>query len=388
MRGHPLNAPIVGGAETPDGEGYWLVASDGGIFSFGDAGFHGSMGGKPLNAPIVGMAADPSTGGYWEVAADGGIFAFDAPFLGSMGGKPLNAPIVGMAATPDGGGYWMAGSDGGMFTFGDAPFWGSTGGNPGPAPVVTVFVDPIGRPYAPGAVGYDVSNWQCGQILPTATQIGVVQVSDGYLNSPQPNPCYVAEAAWAGPSMSSYIFMNPLPNPVPPEALTGPAGSCASSGPSTCAGYNFGYYWASHWVVYSRSVGVNPEFWWLDVELNGFPPFATDSSSQVINSAVIEGAYAGLRAQGVVGGIYSTALQWGEITGNLPYLGAAPLWVPGGGNISGGTYSAQSICAGSAGPDYEPFAGGFISMVQYGLVGNGYSGPTPPGGLDMDYSCP
>ncbi len=28
---------------------YWLVASDGGIFSFGGTKFYGSMGGKPLN---------------------------------------------------------------------------------------------------------------------------------------------------------------------------------------------------------------------------------------------------------------------------------------------------------------------------------------------------
>ena len=28
-------------AATPSGHGYWLVASDGGIFSFGDAHFYG-----------------------------------------------------------------------------------------------------------------------------------------------------------------------------------------------------------------------------------------------------------------------------------------------------------------------------------------------------------
>ena len=72
----PLNQPIVGMAQTADGGGYWMVASDGGIFAYGDAGFYGSMGGSPLNKPIVGMAATPDGKGYWLVAADGGIFAF------------------------------------------------------------------------------------------------------------------------------------------------------------------------------------------------------------------------------------------------------------------------------------------------------------------------
>ena len=41
----------------PTAKGYWLVASDGGIFSYGDAGFFGSAGSLALNRPIVGMAA-------------------------------------------------------------------------------------------------------------------------------------------------------------------------------------------------------------------------------------------------------------------------------------------------------------------------------------------
>ncbi|HLG66997.1 MAG TPA: glycosyl hydrolase, partial [Acidimicrobiales bacterium] len=82
-----LNAPAVGVAPTSDGRGYWEVASDGGIFAFGDAAFFGSMGGHPLNAPIVGVAPTSDGRGYWEVASDGGIFAFgDAAFFGSMGG--------------------------------------------------------------------------------------------------------------------------------------------------------------------------------------------------------------------------------------------------------------------------------------------------------------
>jgi len=55
-----LNKPVVGMASTLDGLGYYLVAADGGIFSYGDAVFYGSTGGLTLNQPIVGMAVSPS----------------------------------------------------------------------------------------------------------------------------------------------------------------------------------------------------------------------------------------------------------------------------------------------------------------------------------------
>jgi len=132
-----LNQPLVGMATTPDGGGYWLVSGDGGIFSFGDAGFHGSVGGTALDAPIVGMAPTADGLGYWLVAGDGGIFAFgDAAFDGSMGGTPLNRPIVGMAPTADGRGYWLVAGDGGIFSFGDANFDGSVEGTGLDAPIV------------------------------------------------------------------------------------------------------------------------------------------------------------------------------------------------------------------------------------------------------------
>jgi hypothetical protein len=41
---------------VPTNIGFWEVASNGGIFAFGDAAFHGSMGATPLNRPIVGVA--------------------------------------------------------------------------------------------------------------------------------------------------------------------------------------------------------------------------------------------------------------------------------------------------------------------------------------------
>jgi hypothetical protein len=93
---------------TPGGHGYWLVAADGGVFSFGDAGFHGSTGGVSLNAAVVGMASDPVTGGYWLIGADGGVFSFDARFYGSRGGQGGDAYFA-MAAATDGNGYLLAG---------------------------------------------------------------------------------------------------------------------------------------------------------------------------------------------------------------------------------------------------------------------------------------
>jgi hypothetical protein len=143
-----LNQPVVGMAPTPDGGGYWLVAADGGVFTFGDARFAGSLGDVRLNQPVVGMAPTPDGGGYWLVASDGGIFAFgDARFDGSMGGTPLNAPVVGMAPTPDGGGYWLVASDGGIFAFGEARFDGSMGGTPLNAPIVGMASTPDGGGY-------------------------------------------------------------------------------------------------------------------------------------------------------------------------------------------------------------------------------------------------
>ena len=84
-------------AATPSGNGYWLVGSDGGVFTYGDAGFFGSMGGQAMNRPVVDIVATASGQGYWLIGADGGVFAFGdaAPPAGnSLPTAPLNAPIV------------------------------------------------------------------------------------------------------------------------------------------------------------------------------------------------------------------------------------------------------------------------------------------------------
>jgi hypothetical protein len=178
-------APVVGvAAYEPTGLGYWTVAANGGVFSFGDAPFKGSAGGLRLAAPVVGMAATRSGQGYWLLGRDGGIFTFgDAPFFGSgVGEDPgspavgiartgfhtspgyliahadgavfshvagsvtraaapiggLAAPVVGIAATPSEMGWYLAARDGGVFTFGDAHFSGSLGSVRLAAPIVGI----------------------------------------------------------------------------------------------------------------------------------------------------------------------------------------------------------------------------------------------------------
>ena len=141
-------------------EGYWLVGSDGGIFTFGGAQFYGSTGNLHLNRPVVGITPTADRGGYWLDASDGGVFSFgDTQFFGSIPGlgvnpagsglpHSLNAPIVGMVPSTDDRGYFMVASDGGVFAFGDAAFEGSCPGLGGCAgSAVAVMPDASGRGY-------------------------------------------------------------------------------------------------------------------------------------------------------------------------------------------------------------------------------------------------
>ena len=202
VAGQTLSAPPVGMASTPSGNGYWLVAFDGGIFAFGDAQFWGSTGGQRLNMPVVAMAATPDGLGYWLAASDGGIFAFgDAQFYGSMAGTRLQAPVIGMAATPSGHGYRLGAADGGVFNFGDAPFLGSIGGGPLPDPIVAMAgvpggggfwllpgppPPPIGGPTVAGLVISNLSNLP-GGLYPAGDKVAALTFDDG------PNPTYTPQ---------------------------------------------------------------------------------------------------------------------------------------------------------------------------------------------------
>jgi len=81
----------------------------------GDAKIWGDMSGKHLNAPVVSSTVTPDGSGYWMVAADGGVFSFGAPFWGSTGNLKLNKPVEGIVPTLTNKGYWLVASDGGVF---------------------------------------------------------------------------------------------------------------------------------------------------------------------------------------------------------------------------------------------------------------------------------
>ena len=115
----PLSTPIVAAAATPDGGGYWLVASNGGIFNYGDANYYGA----PSSVSIVAISASSDGKGYWLFGSSGKVYNYgDATPLAS---PPVNLHIVAAAATPDGGGYWLVASNGGIFNYGDATDYGS-----------------------------------------------------------------------------------------------------------------------------------------------------------------------------------------------------------------------------------------------------------------------
>jgi len=352
LSGKHLRAPVVGMAATPDGRGYWLVAGDGGVFAFGDARYYGGMAGYGIAAPIVGMAATSDGSGYWLVAADGGVFTYGtARYYGGMGGHPLAEPMVGMAAEPDGDGYWLAAADGGIFTYGAAGFWGAPGGYSLNRPVTAVAAGlspayhAVAQVELGGRYGFDVSWPQCDDRgLPGGHAFAVLGVTDGKAFTR--NPCLASQWAWATVAAGAgglYINLNEPGSGS--RANFGPAGRCRH-GNLACTAYNYGSDTVDQALSYARSQGATAPMIWLDVETgNAWTPYGD------VNALVIKGAIDQLHRRGLVAGIYSTSLQWGEITRGADFH--VPVWVAGSPDLS----SAPSYCS-------EGFNGGPVWMVQ------------------------
>jgi hypothetical protein len=130
---------------TKSGQGYFILGADGGIFTFGDAEFAGSVPGLGLNRVKALDLQRTTTGkGYWVLGDDGGVFSFgDAGFYGSVPGLGISTKAIRLVPTPTGEGYWVLAADGGVFSFGDADFHGSVPGLGIASKVVAMSAPPL-----------------------------------------------------------------------------------------------------------------------------------------------------------------------------------------------------------------------------------------------------
>lgn len=110
--------PVVAMASTVQSDGYWIVTASGKVTAVGAARHHRDLTGSPPQHPIVGIAAR-SDGGYWLAATDGAVYAFgDATYAGRADNP--TQPITGIAAAGYTNGYWLTTTDGTVYAYGDA----------------------------------------------------------------------------------------------------------------------------------------------------------------------------------------------------------------------------------------------------------------------------
>ncbi len=93
-----LNGPIVDGAITSQCDGYWLLGSDGGVFTFGSARFHGSLSGVISGHSARSILPLPDGSGYWILLRSGKVYALgNCAYLGSMIYHPKGALAIQLA---------------------------------------------------------------------------------------------------------------------------------------------------------------------------------------------------------------------------------------------------------------------------------------------------
>jgi hypothetical protein len=260
--GTVLNKPVVGMAATHDSGGYWLVASDGGIFNYGDAHFFGSTGAMRLNQPVVGMAATPDGGGYWLVASDGGIFSYgDAHFYGSTGAMRLNKPVVGMAATADGNGYWLVASDGGIFAYGDAQFYGSTGSMVLNQPIIGMLPGPNGLGYFLVASDGGMFSYGDTQFYGSLGGLPIRHPIVSSATTPSDNGYWMTDATGLVSNFGSASYFGSAPSPlfrpiVGMAEAPGTGGFFGGSFPSGAYGFDISNFQCGNFPTGAHSIGI------------------------------------------------------------------------------------------------------------------------------------
>jgi hypothetical protein len=243
-------------------------------------------------------------------------------------------------------------------------------------------------PPSGGASGHDISWPQCASAYPVDGAFGVVGVTNGRPWSA--NPCLASQYQWAtGYPGAPGIYMNTA-NPAPSSSYYWPASGAQD--PALCqdatstidpgCAYDYGWHAAANALSAATSaLGRSAQgMWWLDVETGN-----TWNGDGPSNAADLQGSIDYLLAQHVGGvGVYSTASQWGAITGGYTAANAstyadawhseftspngiagAPSWVAG----ASGPADAPSYCSSS-------FLGTTTWLVQY-----------ISGAVDVDYAC-
>ena len=233
--------------------------------------------------------------------------------------------------------------------------------------------------------GYDISYPQCGKKLPTDHYFGIVGVNGG--NAAKPNDCLADQLVWAskakvGSKQSKYqVYVNTAnPGEVIDQITTWPTtstdsngnvpvnpyGVCNGANDNACSwlyGWNRSIYTEGIFKSAANSKGLNSDtsayVWWLDVEtMNTWQ--SGSNQALVRNTAAIEGFGAYYESKGADIGLYSTAVQWKEITGNnissSSNLNGLPNWRPSGASLA----NAKTNCSVAS---LTP--GGFISLTQY-----------------------
>jgi myo-inositol-hexaphosphate 3-phosphohydrolase len=190
------DASLAGGAQavdvepTPSGNGYWVIDDQGHVFAKGDAKALGDVSRSILSPAevITSLSATKSGNGYWVFTSVGRAIPFgDAVFYGDMRDTKLNGPVLDSIPTASGKGYYMVGSDGGIFSFGDAVFLGSMGGKPLNKPVQSLVPDGDGSGYWLVASDGGIFAFEApfkgsmGAIKLNKPVTGMVRYGDGYL---------------------------------------------------------------------------------------------------------------------------------------------------------------------------------------------------------------
>jgi hypothetical protein len=212
---------------------------------------------------------------------------------------------------------------------------------PRPAPAPAPPAPPRG-----GGFGFDISWPQCDGAYPGVHNVGTVGITDGRPFST--NPCVQAEWGWAKASNfpgGAQAYWNLELD----GTSTGPHHCGADD--HACRAYDYGQVTAMDTIARATSLGVRPDFWWLDVEIgNNWSDVHLDW-----NARTVQGAIDYFNARGLPVGIYSSYDQWSMIVPD-GYRPNVPVWRA----VVGDPGMAPSMCAQS-----HSFTSGPVLMVQY-----------------------